>query len=141
MKTNKNQIISRNLLTLSVLTLLLLGAANASAQVRVRARINTPYGSVRVSNTHTGRYQMPRRHLEYRVSRHDKKMAKRLARYSGVAKRQILRLRRQGYTWHEIGRWLDVSPRVVRAARHQGSWRRFLNHERRYASCNRYYDD
>jgi len=137
MKTNKRQITNWNLLTLSMLALLLLGAGDASARVRVRATVHTPYGAVRIDNSQRGRYYAPRRHLDYTVTRYDRKIAKRLARYTGVSKGEILRLRRQGYRWSEIGRRLDVSRRVVRAAKHQGSWQRFLRDERRYARHGR----
>ncbi len=139
MKTNKRQLTNWNLLTLSLLALLLVGANDASARVRVRATVYTPYGAVRIDNSHSGRYSAPRRHLNYTITRQDRRIAKRLARYTGVSKREILRLRRQGYRWSEIGRRLDVSRRVVRAAKHQDTWQRFLRDERRYASRGRFH--
>ncbi len=135
MRKNPSHTKNLSLLTLSVLALLLVGANEAAAKVRVKATVRTPYGSVRIDNSHGPRIVTPRRQVEVRITRQDKKIAKRLARYTGVSKREILRLKRQGYRWGEIARWLDVSRQVVHAAKHQQSWQRFLKAERRHQRC------
>ena len=95
---------------------------------------------------HTRGYRraLPARyHQEFRVTKRDKKIARRLGRYTGVPKRELIQLRKQGYSWREIGRWLGVSRRVVRAAKSHASWRHFLDRNRygRYCEVGRYYDD
>jgi len=135
MKTNGAHLTGWNTLILSLLALLLFGTNAASAQIRVKATVHTSYGAVRIDSGHNERYRAPHHHLNYSVSRHDRQIARRLARYAGVSRREILRLRSQGYRWAEIGYWLDVPRQVVRAARHRGSWRRFLQAERRYKNC------
>ncbi len=61
------------------------------------------------------------------LSRQEKTMARRLAKYSGISKYQFMRMRVQGYSWRQIARRLDLHPRVVRAARSAKSWRTFRN--------------
>ena len=77
------------------------------------------------------------------MTKRDKKIARRLSRYTGVPKRELIHLCKQGYTWREIGRWLGVPRRVVRAARTHASWKHFLNQGRygRYCEVGRYYHD
>ncbi len=145
MRTKRTNQKIRQLMSLLVVTLLLAGAGQAQATVRVRATVRTPYGAVHVDNRPSQRYwrvRAPRvpvqRYHEVRLTRHDRKIAKRLAWYTGVPKREILTMKRQGYYWSEIGRWLDVPRQVVRAAKHKRSWRRFLHDERYYEVS--YYD-
>ncbi len=155
MKTKKNTIRTRimtkvrtnrkrlGLFSLPVLALLLtMGVVDeAQARIRVRATVRTPYGMVRVDNgayhhTRVYRQALPVRHYEYyRVTKRDKKIANRLGRYTGVPRRELIQLRKQGYNWGEIGRWLDVPRKVVRAAKSGKSWRRFLNRQGRGRHC------
>jgi hypothetical protein len=76
------------------------------------------------------------------VSKRDKKIARRLGRYTGVPKRELLRLKRMGYSWREIGNWLGISKQAVRAAKSKGRWARFLERQRhgRYREIGRYSD-
>lgn len=130
----------RNLIGLMALALLIsmTPVQQASAKTRLRATVNTPHLSVRVSNHQAPVYRYKhlkqrsvRRHFVVRINKQDRKMAKRLARYTGSSKGELVRLRKSGYTWREIGRYLDLRPRVVRAARHADTWEDFL-----YGGCH-----
>ena len=139
-RTNKKRM---SLFSLPVLALLLtIGAVDeAQARVRVRATVRTPYGHIQIDNGayhHTRGYRqaLPVRHYEYYcVTKRDKKIAGRLGHYTGVPRRELIQLRKQGYTWSEIGRWLDVSRKVVRAAKSEKRWRRFMRHRNRGHYC------
>lgn len=155
MKTRKTEIISRIttkvrtkkkrlvLFSIPALALLLtIGAVDeAQARIRVKATVRTPYGRVHVDNgpyrhTRVYRQALPVRHYEYyQVTKRDRKIARRLARYTGVPKTELIQLRRVGYSWGEIGRWLDVPRQVVRAARSGKSWRRFMDRHDRGHYC------
>ena len=151
---------------LSLLALaLLIGQAtvsDADAKVRVKVTLQTPNARVRISNTsssyqriYTNRHLPVRVNIHYRISQRDRAIARRLAGYTGVPTRELIQLRRQGYRWFEIGRWLYLPRPVVRAAMHHRSWNRFLREERWLARCdhdpyrgrimvdahNGYYDD
>jgi len=146
MKTLKMSIISLPVLAL----LLTVGAVDeAQARIRVRATLQTPHGQIQVDN---GAYRpargyrraLPIRHCtEYRVSKKDQKIARRLSRFTGVPKRELIQMKRMGYSWRQIGNWLGVSHRVVRAAKSQKSWERLLNrgHYGRYFEVGGYHDD
>ena len=123
-----------SLLAVAALALLVTMALvrDAEAEVRFSAALRTPTVSVRIGNAHRGPYGhvrigrlpvRPRRH--YRIVKHDRRVARRLARYTGVHFRELIRLRAYGYTWFEIGRWLRLPRRVVRAAFNKHSWKRF----------------
>jgi hypothetical protein len=143
--------IKKNLIYLPALALLLvIGAADqAQARIRVKATVRTPHGVVRVDNgpyrpAYEYRRALPvRYHQEFRVTKRDRKIAKRLARYTGVPKRELIQLKRQGYSWREIGRWLGISPQAVKASKSHKKWKRFLKRERRHGYCEvgGYYDD
>lgn len=109
-------------------------AAPASAGIRVDARVRTPNVDIRVGNypgpqVHP-RYEGPRPHHErvrhYRLGRRDRQVAQRLAWWSGVPRRVLLAERADGWQWKQIGRWYDIHPRVVRAARNHRSWQHFV---------------
>ena len=148
MKTNKNikntNLVIWSVLGLTALALFLFGAVNdADAGVRVKARVKTPYGVVRVDTGHSERYRtvrrapMPvRRHVEYRISKQDRKVAQRLASYTGIPKRQLLKLKGRGYRWTEIGRWYELPRQMVKAAKHKRSWKRYVNAGRSYDHCS-----
>ncbi|MEN8007983.1 MAG: hypothetical protein ABFS42_13270 [Candidatus Krumholzibacteriota bacterium] len=156
MKTNKTTIRTRimtkvrtnrkrlSLVSLPVLALLLtIGAVDeAQARIRVKATVRTPYGRVQVDNgpyhhTRVYRQELPVRYYRdhYRVTKRDRKIARRLGSFTGVPKRELLQLRKQGYTWGEIGRWLDVPRKVVRAAKSGKRWKRFMNRHHRNHYC------
>ena len=92
---------------LSLLALaLLIGQAtvsDADAKVRVKVTLQTPNARVRISNTSSSYHRIYRtRHLpirvniHYRISQRDRAIAHRLARYTGVPRRELIQLRRQG---------------------------------------------
>lgn len=116
-----------------------LGTASPSAaDIRVDARVRTPHVDIRVGNrpgpqVHP-RYEGPRPHRKYdhhyRLGRRDRQVAQRLAWWSGVPRRVLLAERADGWRWKQIGRWYDIHPRVVHAARNHRSWQRFVeSHE------------
>ena len=106
------------------------------SDVRIRAKFRTP--QVRVDVNLGTRYVTVRNNLLHRdqrslrLSRLDRQIAKRLASYTGMSKHRLLKYRANGYRWSEIGRWLDLPRRVVRAARSAESWREFLRPHHRY---------
>jgi hypothetical protein len=113
---------------------------DAEAEVRFNAALHTPNMSVHIGNTPAGYYgsyrvgHLPmRRNQNYRIVKLDRQIARRLARYTGVPVRELTRLRAYGYNWLEIGCWLRLPNRVVRAAFNQQSWNRFLHEGRRLA--------
>lgn len=123
-----------------IATPLLVGDAEAETEVRFNAILRTPNMSVRIGNVPAGRYGgyrvghlpvRPRR--QYRIIKRDRQIAGRLAWYTGVPVRELVRLRTHGYNWLEIGRWLRLPRRVVRAAFNQRSWKRFTHGGRRLA--------
>jgi hypothetical protein len=133
------------------LALLLTAVAvdEAQARIRVRGTLQTPHAVVHVDNGayrhgRVYRQALPVRYYErVRVSQNDRKIARRLARYSGVPQRELIQLRKEGYSWREIGRWLGVPRKVVHAAKKQSSWKRFLNRHRYglYSEIGRCYHD
>ena len=117
---------------------------NATAGVRVKATVRTPNVSVRIGNTPSRHYRsfvrkpLPVRHVRHHViiTQQDRKIARRLARYTGVQARELIFLRARGFTWVTIGRWLELRPRAIRAAMRQDSWNRFLRHDCQMACCD-----
>jgi hypothetical protein len=115
-------------------------ATDADAGIRVDATLRTPNTRVHISNTSSQHFQSYfaknhriRTYRHYRIGEQDRKMARRLAWYTGVPARELIYLKRRGYRWFEIGRWLHVPRPVVRAAMSDRSWRRFVRAERRHA--------
>jgi hypothetical protein len=107
----------------------------AEGGIRFNVALHTPSVRVRIGNTPTGYYyrgrHLPiRRHYIYRIRKQDRAIAQRLARYTGVPMRRLIQLRRYGYSWMEIGHWLYLPRRVVRAAMNHRSWKHFLREER-----------
>ena len=113
----------------------------AEAGIKIRATVTTPNVHVRVGTTPLSHYRSyTRRHVYvpptcevvyYRTNPRDRAIALRLSDYTGVAPRELIGLKRQGYTWVEIGAWIDVPRYVVRAARHERTWRKFLRKQRK----------
>lgn len=109
-------------------------ADRADAGLRVRADVRVPGGVIRLQTTGEPvrliqRLPAPngrRVVMRAEASRHDRQVARRLARYTGVERGELLRLRRLGYDWIEIGLWLELPRRAVRAAQHDASWERYL---------------
>jgi hypothetical protein len=136
-----------NLLSLVALALLVAPVIVQAAEAGIRfdATVNTTHVRVRLGSTPSIHYRIYRRgHLPirrlrpYRIVMPDRRIAQRFARYTGVPARELIQLRRRGYTWFEIGRWLGLPRRVVVAAMHRRSWNRFLLEERRLARCGAY---
>jgi hypothetical protein len=106
---------------------------DARAKVRVSATLRAPNVRVHFDNASscrchncTIRHIPIRKHVLYKFGRRDRVVAVRLARYTGVPSRDLLRLRGSGYSWFEIGRFIDLPRPVVRAAMNQVTWKRFL---------------
>jgi hypothetical protein len=110
---------------------------DAEAGLRFRAAINTPNLVVHAGNIpscyhgYHRRGNLPVRAYYYRINKHDRRIARRLARYTGVPARELMRLRRMGYHWFEIGRHLGLPRPVVRCAMNKRSWKHFLRYQAR----------
>ena len=111
-------------------------ATRADARVRVTANINVPVVWVYAGNAsscyHDVRYYRrapARRHVYFGITKRDRRIARRLAWFSGVPARELVRLRMNGFGWFEIGRIIYVPRPVVRAAMHRRSWNRLLDDE------------
>lgn len=125
---------------------------NASADVRVKATLTTPTVRVHVGNTFEGFYRgevtPPRHdrfndrfHNHYRIDQRDRLVATRLARYTGVPSWELIDMRRHGYRWVEIGRWLELPRPAVNAAMSHESWNRYLRDQRHVARRKVYKQD
>jgi len=143
MNSNRNHVIG---LMILILFLGVAGARDAEAGIRVDARIHTSGPAIRITTGHDIqvrpgihiRRSLPRterRCIHVKISKQDRKVAGRLSRYTGVPKHELLRLRRDGYRWNEIGRWLEVSRHAVRASMHARTWQHYLRHGRRTWRC------
>lgn len=116
----------------------------AEAGIRFNVAVSTPHVRVRVGNAPSGyriykRGYLPvRRLIVYKIGTRDRKIALRLAQYTGMPARELVHLRHRGYTWFEIGRWLGLPRPVIRAAMHPRTWKTFLIEERRLARCGAY---
>jgi hypothetical protein len=133
MKTRQASIIG--LLTM----ILIAGAAavdEARADLRVRATLRTPRVHVRVSNVPDRHHRYIVRDHRYRgdihsLSRRDHLVAKRIARVTGIPRRELLELRSYGYGWRGIGRWYDIPRPLIRAAQADNrTWKRWLKRGR-----------
>jgi DNA-binding NarL/FixJ family response regulator len=88
----------------------------AEAGVRIDARLKTPHVSVHYrSGPRTARVHRP---FVYRITQRDRAIARRLAYQTGHRRIVLLDLRSRGLTWRQIGRRLDIPPRLVRLAVH-----------------------
>ncbi|MCP4571710.1 MAG: hypothetical protein GY838_05105 [bacterium] len=133
MKTRRASIIG-------LLTIIIAGSAafeEARAEILVKATVTTPQVRLHLSNAPAGhnRYVARdrgsyRHRIRRHVSRIDRAMAKRLARVTGIPRRELLDQRRFGYTWREIGRWYDLPRPMIRAASDHRSWKRWLQRDR-----------
>ncbi|MBN2070117.1 MAG: hypothetical protein JW814_01570 [Candidatus Krumholzibacteriota bacterium] len=113
-------------------------AEDTAAQVRFNAVLKTPDIQIRAGNDsyrHRGNVRIY--HGQIRPGRsapavyEDRKIAFRLAAWSGIRERKLIRMRRHGYRWAQIGRFYNIPPGVVRAAMDQRQWNRFLEKEMR----------
>lgn len=117
-------------------TLVVFAARTESAQadVRIRARIETPNLSVEVG--HQDRHLPPPvrvvRHVEPRyepscdyrepISTYDRRVAANLARMSGISRHVLLSERADGWSWKEIARRHGLSRRELRAAQEHAEY-------------------
>jgi len=121
------------ILTLSAF-ILMTTAAEATAgglQVRGRIAIRTPQVQVTIGKRHgvrkvvcrTARHEAGWRY--HQLNKRDKARARRLAIHTGIPKDHFMELRLRGYSWREVAHRLDLSMRLVRAARTAETWRDF----------------
>ncbi len=121
------------ILSLSAFILLITatGASAGGVEVKGRISIRTPdvhvtlgkFGGARkVIRLETCREAGGRYH---RLSKGDRKRARRLANFTGIPRNHFVELRLRGYSWRQIAHRLDLSVRLVRAARTAESWRDF----------------
>jgi hypothetical protein len=130
---NSKQRILTGLMALALL-ITMAPVNKADAGIVVRGSVSTPHISVRVNTGPTPVYRnnhlrpLPaQRCAVVIIDKQDRRIARRLASYTGHTKRELLQMRRNGYTWQEIGSWLNLRPQVVRAAYRAESWERFLH--------------
>ncbi len=129
MKKIRKQLVGLTILTIMA-GLSLTGDAGAGIRRRVPIKSSGKViRTLRVSPAYQSgltvvRYPVYRRRIP--VSARSRAIAIRLARYTGVSLREIYRLRRCGYSWYRIGRYLRLPRSVVRTAMHRRSWRRLL---------------
>lgn len=123
----------RNFVGLMALALLIamIPVQQANADVKIRATVKTPHLAVRVNTSprpggHVLVQRQPAgRHEAVVIDRQDRRVAKRLAKFTGRDKRDLLQMRLRGYSWSQIGSMLNLRPQVVRAAVNAESWERF----------------
>jgi hypothetical protein len=111
---------------------------DAEAGIRVNAIVRTPNVRVHYTNStnyHRGHVRViePTCRVTLPITQRDRKIARRLSNYTGVSARRMLKMRRNGYYWGEIGNWIGVHRTVVVAAKNGQSWKRFLREEARLA--------
>ena len=140
----------QTILISSMALALVVGLGNvkdANAGMRFRATVTTPNVYVHIGNTPSSHYRSyTRRYLPppaceityYRTSARDRAIALRLARYTGVTARELIGMKRQGYTWLEIGCWLDLYPATIQAAGNDRTWRRYLRKQRKMAKRHKH---
>ena len=114
-------------------------AEKAKADVRVKATVQTPAVRIHVTNSPARHYVKGPRPVKvthvYRISKHDRVIALRLAHYAGVPARRIVLMRERGLSWAQIGNRLSIPQYVVRAAFNARSWERFMIAENRRGGC------
>jgi len=98
----------------------------AEAGVRVRAKVRGPYVSVHFDSGQVG----ARRPFVYRVTARDRVIARKLSFRTGYHRGLLLDMRARGLSWKQIGRRLQIPPRVVRSVVHSGHGRK-AHHGRR----------
>jgi hypothetical protein len=139
MKTMRTSILG---LTATALILVALAPRPADAGIRVSATLRTPNIGIHLSTGQPDRcpgcVRVPlpvRRHAGLRLAKHDRQVAARLADFTGVRKQELLRLRRHGYSWLQIGLHLGLSRQAVNASFSARTWQRYLNGPRPYVKC------
>ena len=104
-------------LALSVLTI----PASAQARVRIGVKINTPIINAVIHSVGHGsglQIRVPARHHLVVMTKTDRRIARKLAKRTDYSKRELLQLRRAGYSWNEVGRLLRLPHRLMRSVLH-----------------------
>ncbi len=129
----KRERMRRMVVTAAVFAAVVAYATRADARVRVTANVIVPGVSIYAGNVpsccHEVRYYRrvpPRGRVFFETTRKERRIARRLAWFSGVPARELIRLRMSGFGWFEIGRIIRVPRPVVRAAMHRRSWNRLV---------------
>jgi len=127
---------STSMMAIAALVLLaaLMIVRDAQAEIRVGAALHTPGLRVRIGNAPAGPYGSIRvghlpvlADMHYRIVKRDRLIAGRLAWYTGVPARELIRLRAYGY----------LPKAVVRAAFSRKKWNRFACDGRNIAGRGR----
>jgi len=152
MKTQRNLALWRRPsfhLALALALVGVLGAVSlAQASVVVRVAVDTPHFSVRVGSgpiVSPGPYPVrvvhgrrihprrasrtvviSRRRAAFRLSKHDRRIARRLSRITGYPVRFLIDYRRAGWTWREISYELGISRAELHAARSNRAFARWM---------------
>ena len=126
MKRNSTkQLSGRRLIlpALAVLTFSFLAIPGSSeAGVRVRVQVNSPLISAILHSGGHGpglNVKIHPRVRSYQITKVDRKIARKIARRTEYSKRDLLQLRRVGYSWNQIGRLLHLPSRLMRNILHQ----------------------
>jgi hypothetical protein len=104
-------------LALSILTV----PASAQARVRIGVKVNTPIGTAVVHSGGHGsglQIRVPARHHRVIITKTDRRIARKLSKRTQYSKRELLQLRRVGYSWNEVGRLLRLPKRLMRSVLH-----------------------
>lgn len=143
-----HKLVLKALMMAATISPVIFPAESADAELRVNARIVTPNLRVEVGNDpvrHLPRPVVVREHREwddgcdrscthshehwgFRLSRHDRQVARRLARMSGLSRRELLRARAQGCSWDRVGRDFRLPRPMIRAAMDPIAYARWCDH-------------
>ncbi len=136
---------TRAALTLSAWTILIgagLAAAPAQADVRFGVRVNTPVVKARFHSGAGSRIhvRIPAHNRGVKITKFDRKVARKLARRTDYSKGELLHLKRIGYSWRQVGRILHLPRRMVRHVIRDVRISMSSRSERRYEEFG-YWDD
>ena len=120
-------------LVLAVLVVGVLTVAVAPARAGVVVKVRPGHSVVKIKAGQHG----PRRdgvrvspgRVLSPITKHDRRVARRLASVTPYSKQRLLRLRQSGRSWHGIGRKLHIPVAAVAAAHGKLSWKFYVqNH-------------
>jgi len=106
--------ISRGLTLGALLLLTALPTQVVKAGIRVQARVSTPNLELRVG--HPGPRHVVKKRVLYRASASDKRIARRMARMSGVSQGRLMNMHRRGMSWQRIGWQIGLNGRQIKVA-------------------------
>jgi hypothetical protein len=135
MKRTQKQML---VMTALILGIMMASVHQAKAGLVVRARIGDPVVTVKVGHHEhrvVTRHLVPTVRFHHKITKKDRRVARRLAAVTCYRKGDLLDWRRAGYSWKRIARELDIPRRMVQAARSKASWERYLDQLYAHRSC------